>query len=230
MVLKARRDYKERIAEVVEEPKVAPELTEEERRAKMLKDPAFVAQVVEFIGFLDEQTYNKTRPSKFFVDMQAKLNRCEMLSDNMVSALRRCMGRDTVQEHSSEDNKPERVITLKVRQFLMQEMGIDSRIITGKIKQESAKAWLIEGYADMLESLSWCVRCGRELKEPASQVTGMGSTCAEKAGIQYDPSEVLKASPQKRRAIRNKFLKKLHNQKFERWIPKSQVEILEGAK
>lgn len=211
-MLKAKRNFK---AEVQKQEKQEP--VKKENKEKIVVE----AQKHEVGRFL-KQEMKKSRPFPFLADMYKRLyTEDRPLTDNMLTAVRRCMKR-------AEDwaNGKPRKITLKISPFIMRELGIDSRVITGNIKAETAKAWLIEGYADMVENLSYCARCGRELTEPASQVTGFGETCAKKMGIPYDPSGVLSAPERVRKEIRNQFRKKLNNQKFTRWIPKSRAEVI----
>jgi Family of unknown function (DUF6011) len=235
--LKARKNYKEDVKKAM-----APKLTKEEKKAveKFKNDmencklnKQHEEQVKEFMEFLSEtirKAHEKGKNVDFFNSMKSKLSTGVVLTDNMVSAIRKCMEREKqwAKEKEAKKNEPARVITLKIKPFLMKDLKIDSRLITGTVKAESAKAWLIEGHADMLENMCWCARCGKELTEPASQTTGYGAICAEKLGIPYDPKEVLGASKAKRAKIRKQFKQKLLNQKFERWIPKSQAEVYEG--
>ena len=225
MALKARRDYKD-IVKQTEEVKVLITQAQKTKATKELPkdDSELQAQRVEFGAYLNNKVAHQ--PSRFFLDMKAKLDEGTELTPNMVKAIRNAMERDTAQASKTESSEECETITLKLRPFLMQAMELDSRIITGKVLKETQKAWLIEGHADMLEHMSWCVRCGRKLTEPASQITGMGAICAEKSGMEYDPKEVLGASKKKRDAIRKSFQKKLRAQKFERWIPKSGAERL----
>lgn len=186
--------------------------------AKAKENAAWLVQKQEFMQYLIDK--QKAQPyNDFFKSMALKLS-YGLLSENMVSALRKCKDKD----EGKAAPFPERSIVLKIKPWLMKDMAIDSRIISGTVKAESAKAYLITGHADMLMNACWCVRCGKELTEPASQLTGMGATCADKAGIPYDSAGVLVASQAERRAIRQQFLRKFHSQTFERWIPKSQVE------
>ena len=67
------------------------------------------------------------------------------------------------------------------------------------------------------------MRCGRELTEPASMVIGYGAICCAKLGVDY-PSDILTSSKKERLAIRKKLMTVLHNQTFEAWVPKSQIE------
>lgn len=224
MALKAKRNYQE-IVKGVQRAKVAPPPRRKKASEDLKQSCEYLAQEKEFGTFLAEELA-KDRPFQFLKDMAEKHKAGELLSDNMKNAIRKCMQRAEDRKKDASEDKELPTITLKIRQFLMLEMGIDSRVITGKVKAESAKAWLIDGHADMSINLSWCVRCGRELKEPASQLTGMGAVCAEKMGIPYDPKDVLSMPKKERDKIRKQFIKKLKNQKFERWIPKSQVEVL----
>lgn len=213
-MMKAKRSYKEDIAQ-------------KERWDK--KDSQVEAQCEEFETFL-RNAIAKPKPFQFLVDMHEKLIiQGHPLSENMENAIRKCMEREKEWEakKASSEAGDYPTITLKVKPFIMKDLGIDSRIITGKVKAESGKAWLIEGHADMLENVSFCVRCMRQLTEPASQITGMGSTCAEKAGVPYDSQNILNASKKEREKVRKQFIKKLHKQRFERWIPKAQAEVFD---
>ena len=200
----------------------APKLTKEEIQ--------MASQLKEFGEYLAEKI--KVSDFPFFTDMYKKLVLGITLTPNMEDALRRCITKDAEREANKlkpVEQKPVEQkdlpkITCKIRQWIMKQNNLDSRIISGVIKRETAKAYLIEGHADMIEG-SWCMRCGRELTEPASMVIGYGAICCEKVGIPY-PDAILTASKAKRKAIRKELLKVLHAQKFELWIPKSQVETV----
>lgn len=223
-MMKANKNYKSNVATKEMANKKKQELQKSE-------SDTWMTQMDEFEKFLIEAT-KKEKPFDFLVSMHKKLvTDGDILTDNMVNALRKCMKQQKEWEEKKNDKKdvPLKKITLKVKPFIMKKHNLDSRIITGVVKAESAKAWLIEGHADMLENASFCVRCMKELTEPASQVTGMGKICATKAGIPYDPTGVLQKSKKQRQAIRKQYIQHLHNQKFESWIPKSQAEVIELA-
>lgn len=197
-----------------------PEVTEyvKNMEAKAKENAAWVAQKEEFMAYLIDK--QKQQPdNEFFRSMALKLS-YGLLSENMIGALRKCKDRDA----GKAEPFPERPIVLKLKPWMMQSMNLDSRIISGTVKAESAKAYLIAGHADMLMNACWCMRCGRELTEPASQLTGLGAICASKLNVPYDVNDILSASKAERKAIRQQFLMKFHSQTFERWIPKSQVE------
>jgi len=221
--LKAKRNYKQLINEKEASKALARDM-EQAKEAGKLK-----AHHDEFFPYIHSKMQGGQKVSPFIQNMAKRLLVDEEpFTDNMVNALRKMMGEEKAPKTEKSEEKEYKTITLKVKPFIMQELGIDSRIITGKIKAESAKAWLIEGYADMVEGISFCVRCMKELKEPASQVTGMGAICAGKAGIPYDPKNVLGMSKKEREKIKKQFIQKLQKQKFERWIPKSQAEVFEA--
>lgn len=230
-MMKAKRNYKEDVKKATAE-KAEQKMVDSYKKdmAKAKDDAQFKSQVQEFTVFLTKSLEKKH--NDFFQSMHDKLDAGVTLSENMVAALRKCMEREKqwAKEREEKKNAPavEKKITLKIKPFLMKSLGIDSRIITGVVKGESKKAWLIEGHADMLVDMSFCARCGRALTEPASQVTGFGAICADKIGIPYDSEGVLSMSKKERAAIRKQFQKKLHDQKFECWIPKSQAEVFEG--
>jgi hypothetical protein len=234
-MMKAKRSYKENLQKVQEKKAAAPKLTKEEKKIadnfardmeRAKEEKQYEEQCAEFETFL-RNAAAKNKPFQFLVDMHDKLVvHGSLLSENMVAALRKCKEREEqwAKERETKKDAPARSITLKVKPFIMKKLNIDSRIITGLVKAESKNAWLIEGHADMLENMCFCARCGRELTEPASQVTGFGAVCADKLGIPYDAAGVLQASKKERAKIRKEYQKKLHNQKFECWIPKSQAE------
>lgn len=182
-------------------------------------------QAAEFREYLKEKT--KSAPdNKFFSKMLLCIQFGEELTENMENAIRKCIANDEVRK-KRQNAKPEELptITLKLKRWLMKEIGIDSLVITGKVRWESTKAWMIEGYADMPADCSFCVRCGRPLTEPASIIAGMGAICAEKAQHPY-PAELLNLPAKQKHAYRKKLQAVLQNQKFERIIPKSQAEVL----
>lgn len=151
----------------------------------------------------------------------------ETLTPHMTEALDKCMARDKPKadnEKTAEpvDEKKLPKIKCKMRQWWMKENKLDSRVISGIILQETIKAYHVKGHADMVEG-TFCMRCGRELTEPASMVVGFGAECCEKLGLPY-PADIKEASKKEREAIRKKLTKVLHNQTFELWIPKSQIE------
>ena len=233
-MMKARRTYKEDLKKAVTAVKEKDMVQAFEKDMKASKENSELEkQIEEFMPFLSEtirKAHEKGKNVDFFNSMKSKLSTGTILTDNMQAAIRKCMDREKqwAKEKEEKKNQPPKSITLKVKPFIMKDLGIDSRIITGVVKAESAKAWLIEGHADMLHNMSFCARCGRELTEPASQVTGFGPTCADKLGIPYDAAGVMGATKKKRESIRKQYVKKLQNQKFERWIPKSQAEVFEG--
>lgn len=175
--------------------------------------------------YLDKKLRATEWREGFFKAMYTTLENGTALSDGMVAALDKCMARDAEYEAKKDqpvDESKLPKITLKMRQWWIKENKLDSRVITGVILRETAKAYLIKGHADMVEA-TYCMRCGRELTEPASMVVGYGSECCEKLGIPY-PADIKAASKRERQAIRKKLLKVLHNQTFECWVPKSQIE------
>ena len=221
MALQATRKYKAQLEasqKVVELPKV--------EEIAVTESPEYKTQKKAFEAFLIEE-YNMKPRNPFLVSMHDRHMRGEILSPRMVAAIEKCMEQRKTEALENADKKP-RIVTIAIPQFIMQNLGIESRIVTGEIINETEKAWYIKGHADIVENLSWCVRCGKELKEPASQVTGMGATCAKKMGIPYDAKGVLSMTKRQRTAIRKKFQKHLKNQTFMEWLPKSRCSIVEG--
>jgi hypothetical protein len=182
-------------------------------------------QEAEFGDFLKAQLAKTGKGNDFFASMATKLLiEKRVLSENMVNALRKCM--NVEKEPKKEEPIDESTLpkaTFKIRQWLMKDRNLDSRIISGIVLKETAKAYLFKGHADMLETQSWCMRCGKPLTQPASYTIGFGEVCADKMMVPY-PSDLNEMNSRQRKAYRRKILGVLHNQKFECWIPKSQVE------
>lgn len=213
MTLKANREVlnkrlEESTQEIVKEAKSKAILT---------------AQRVEFLAYLQAKVAQK--PEGFFADMLARLGRDTELTENMANAIRKCMSGDI--EREANKNKPVDEsklpkLTMKMRKWWTEQNNLDSRVITGIVLVETAKAYKMKGTADMIEG-TFCMRCDRELTEPASMVIGFGPICAGKLGIPY-PTDILTAPKKVRQAYRNELLNKLHDQKFELWVPKSQIQ------
>jgi len=216
----------------LEANRTAPILPLEVKAVEIPVNLNLKAQRDEFKGWLEAKV--ETSTFAFFVDMLKKISKDQELTPNMVAALRKCIIQD-IDRVKDKSNAPKPIeeedlptITLKVKKFWMTKNDLGSRVITGKILRETAKAYLLKGHADMIEG-SWCMRCGKELTEPASMLIGYGPTCCEKLGVPY-PSNILTASKKERLAIRKKLLVVLHAQEFEAWVPKSQIEeIIKGS-
>lgn len=211
----------------LETNKTAPILPEKEKAVGKLVSTTLEAQKNEFEAWLEDKV--KASNFQFFADMLQKIKKNQTLTPNMEAALQKCMKQDaerTVQPKSA-DASPVNIeslptITLKMKQWWTRQQDLGSRVITGKILRETAKAYHIKGHADMIEG-TWCMRCGKELTEPASMVIGYGPTCCAKLGVPY-PDDIKTASKKERQAIRKKLMVVLHNQTFEAWVPKSQIE------
>jgi len=213
----------------IEANKTTPVLTEEVKAVEIPKNDILKAQKDEFLCWLEQIV--KVSTFAFFTDMLKKIQSNQILTPNMVAALHRCIEKDMNNRENppkpvNENDLPE--VTFKMKQFWTKKNELGSRVITGKVLRETAKAYLLKGHADMVEG-SWCMRCGRELTEPASMVIGYGAICCAKLGIDY-PSDILTSSKKERLAIRKKLMVVLHNQTFEAWVPKSQIEeIIKGS-
>ena len=213
----------------IEANKTAPILTEEVKVVEVPVQPILEAQKDEFLCWLEQIVQVST--FAFFTDMLRKIQGSQVLTPNMVAALRRCIEKDM----NNRENPPKPIkekdlpmMTFKMKQFWTKKNDLGSRVITGKVLKETAKAYLLKGHADMVEG-SWCMRCGKELTEPASMVIGYGAICCSKLGVDY-PNNILTASKKERLAIRKKLRVVLHNQTFEAWVPKSQIEkIIKGG-
>lgn len=208
--------------------RTAPILSLEVKAVAKPVSEVYSAQRTEFLEWLNAKV--ETTSFAFFTDMLEKIFNNQTLTPNMVAALRKCMVQDAERANPTkpvnEKDLPE--VTFKMKKFWMTKNDLGSRVITGKILRETAKAYLLKGHADMVEG-SWCMRCGKELTEPASMLIGYGPTCCEKLGVPY-PSNILTASKKERLAIRKKLMTVLHAQEFEAWVPKSQIEeIIKGS-
>lgn len=208
-------------------------VTDAEIKASYIKDMTpskedlqHKAQLNKYGAYIEKKL--ETWQSEFLLSMKEKLQNKDTLTPNMEAALDKMMARDAEYEakKSGKSQEPTRQITCKMKQWWCKEHNIDSRVITGMILAESAKAYLVKGYADMTTG-TYCMRCGRELTEPASMLIGFGAECCEHLGIPY-PSDVKTTSKKERMAIRQQLIKVLHNQVFEAWVPKSQIsEVIE---
>lgn len=202
--------------------KVVNALTQQEielnEEAKLVDE-----QRAEFYEFVETYVMDlNKKPNDFIASMLVRMRNKRPLTENMVNALRKFM--QPKQEHprvKDESKLPK--ASFKVKQWWVKQNSINSRIVSGTILAETARAYLVKGYADMLENTSFCIRCGRELTEPASMVTGLGAICASKLGMPYQ-SDILSLPKKERQKIRQQYVALLNNQKFELWIPKSQVE------
>jgi len=206
----------------LEDNRMAPILPEKPKEVQVSIQPILDAQKGEFLYWLEQKAQDSS--FVFFSDMFKRINNGQVLTPNMITALRRCMGQDAERSNPDKpvDEKDLPTMTFKMKQFWTKKNDLGSRVITGKVLRETHKAYLLKGHADMVEG-SWCMRCGRELTEPASMVIGYGAICCAKLGVDY-PSDILTSSKKERLAIRKKLMTVLHNQTFEAWVPKSQIE------
>lgn len=103
---------------------------------------------------------------------------------------------------------------IKLPNWLAKKNNI-SRELEGVIKVETDKAILFKGNA-FAEKRTHCMRCGRELTHPVSQVVGFGPVCSRKLGIDWDAHE----------EDIDALTKEIEKITFEGWLPKSQVIYL----
>lgn len=192
-------------------------------------------QQEEFRPYL-EKKITECPDNSFFRSMFKNIQEHNMLTENMIKALRKCQERDKEweakrakekedHEHPVDENTIPNT-TFKIRPWYAKKLELGSVVVTGKVISETPKAWFVKGYADIIAG-TFCVRCGRQLTEVASQVIGMGAICAGKTGFPY-PEHILEASKKERAKLRKQLERILHNQKFEAWLPKSQAEVLEN--
>lgn len=198
----------------------------EDMSYKTAEQKLLESQKADYLEYLEKKV--KESDFQFFSNMLDKLNAGRTLTGNMTAAIDRCIARD--KEMKERANKPQEPVdesklpkvTFKMKQWWTMQNKINSRVISGIVLRETQKAYLVKGSADMVEG-TFCMRCGRELTEPASMLIGFGPDCCELLGIPY-PDDVKTASEAKRRAIREQLLKVLHDQQFELWVPKSQIQ------
>jgi hypothetical protein len=168
-----------------------------------------------FLDFLNRKVGNTK--SGFIVAMHEKLTNNQPLTPNMIAALNRCIESEAVLESKKVVEK-----TFKIKKFLMRTLNIDSRYIKVNVEKETGRAYKVTGMADFYKT-SNCVRCGRQLTQPASFTIGFGPECASILGIEY-PKALNSMDEEAAGVYRAMIIGKLHSQKVDAWIPKSQIE------
>ena len=176
----------------------------------------------KYLTFLQGKIAEGTK-SGFLQSMYERLQKGWALTPNMVKALDDAIARD---ERNANPVKPRKI--LKLSKWWMKKQGFYSMVLNASIEVETVKAYKVVGHADIMHG-TWCVRCGRELTQPASFTIGYGSDCAKKVGIPY-PKALNAMSDADVEKYREELLGKLKEQVFEGWIPKSQVvEVIEDV-
>ena len=186
------------------------------------------ANKVEFLPYIEKKltTWN----SEFLVSMQEKINKGHLLTDNMKAALRRMIEKEATYEvdkakREATKDLPKFKFTVLVKKWWAMQNNLHNFVFTFEVYTETSKAYLVKGNADMVEE-TFCTFCGRALTEVASQSIGVGPICAAKWGVPY-PSNMLTASKKERAALKAQIQKVVRDQKFEGWLPRSQIkEIL----
>jgi hypothetical protein len=171
----------------------------------------------EFFSFVEGQV--RTTKSDFIKAMYERLSEDKDLTPNMINALNNAIQRANPNTQPATKKQTK---TFKMRKWWVNVAGIDSRVVTVEIQAETQRAYKVVGHADIVNG-SWCMRCGRKLTQPASFTIGFGADCASKIGIPY-PAELNTMTQDELDKYKQDLLGVLRNQKFETWIPKSQIE------
>src|SRR5690606_6329970 len=73
-------------------------------------------------------------------------------------------------------------VGVRVPAWLAFKLQLVSRELEGTVEAATSRALLFRGSAVVRESRS-CLRCGREITNPVSQLAGYGPECSRKLGI-----------------------------------------------
>src|SRR5690606_14033819 len=114
-------------------------------------------------------------------------------------------------------------VRVRVPAWFADKHHLVSRELEGEVVAQTAKAILFRGKAVVRES-RFCLRCDREITNPASILVGYGPECAKKLLIGHpgrlDPTDAADAA-----AVRAAF-EQMGD--VEIWIPLSVGQIIEG--
>src|SRR5690606_9491057 len=106
-------------------------------------------------------------------------------------------------------------VGVRVPSWLAFKLRLVSMELEGTVEAVTPKALLFNGSAVVRESRS-CLRCGREITNPASQLAGYGPECSRKLGIPREFSAEDIAAI--RAAVKSQT-------KLQVWLPRAQVEV-----
>lgn len=175
-----------------------------------------------FLAFVDSKI--STTKNDFIKAMHERLHKNIPLTPNMISALQRCVDgeKNLKSQNQSSQDLPKEKKKFKIKKWLMNQLGLDSRYVKVEIERESARAYKVNGHADYYKTSS-CMRCGRTLTQPASITVGFGADCASKMGVDY-PEELNGMNEEAAEVYRTIMQGKLRDQKIDGWLPKSQIE------
>lgn len=90
--------------------------------------------------------------------------------------------------------------------------------LDGNVIRQTEKAFLIEGTAEVRPSID-CLRCGRELTHPISQMVGYGPVCSQELGIDRPDMSSAEAFAEQIKT----------STKFSAWFPRAYTELIEGT-
>ncbi len=90
--------------------------------------------------------------------------------------------------------------------------------LDGHVVRQTEKAFLIEGTAEVRPSIN-CLRCGRELTHPVSQMVGYGPFCSQELGIDRPDMSSAEAFAEQIKT----------STKFSAWFPRAHTELIEGT-
>ena len=169
----------------------------------------------KYLAFLEKKVFEGTK-SDFFKSMLERLQKGYQLTENMLKALDGAIEREERNTNPIKERKQ-----LQMTKWWMRKQGFHSMVLNVEIEVETMKGYKVKGYCDVMKGC-WCMRCGKELKQPASFTLGYGPDCAKKMGIPY-PKSLNSMTADEIEKYREDLLGKLKDQVFEGWIPKSQV-------
>jgi hypothetical protein len=170
----------------------------------------------KYFVFLEKKITEGTK-SDFFKSMFERLQKGYTLTPNMLNAL------DGAIEREKRNNNP-----IKERKHLVmtkwyaEKQGFASMVLNVEIEVETMKGYKVRGFSDIMKGTK-CMKCGKKLKQPASYTLGYGPECAKKIGLAY-PSALNSMSEEDSKEYQEKLFGKVRDQKFDGWIPKSQIE------
>src|SRR5690606_30255491 len=111
-------------------------------------------------------------------------------------------------------------VRIRIPQWFMERHELVSRELDGEVIARTSRAILFRGKAVVRES-RFCLRCDREITNPASILVGYGPECARKL-LKYHPGHL---DPTNAEAVR-RALEQMGD--VEIWIPLSVGQIIEG--
>ena len=110
------------------------------------------------------------------------------------------------------------MVIVRIPLWLARDRGLPLEVVVKTVHRETERAVLVSGHGHIHPSV-FCLRCKRELTNPASRVVGIGPECCSLLGVvrpDLDDAKVLNDQLVAATTF------------SELWLPKSQIEVLEG--